>query len=481
MACAALLRYRRPMREMMLGTLLAVSLAACDDGDGAPADAEVPEQDGGDGGGAEDAGEKDAGVDAAACHTAGDAGPPPEQDAGAPAAAPSAGCGAPSFPEGTGLRRHPYLQSVTRTSARVAWTSRTGGAGVVRIASSPDGPWTDFEATAEEFTTARTGDTEDYVAYDATLEGLEPNEAYCYEVLEDGEVLATGLELHTAWDGDARPVRILAFGDSGNASPEQRAVRDAFMEREHDVFLHLGDMAYGDGTFVEFEERVFGIYRDFMHRVPSFPTIGNHEYKTDGGQPYLDVYYLFEQALREQDQERYYSFDYGNVHFVSLDSNGEMLIPIALDTAGRIEDDMLDWLADDLASSDADWKVAFFHHPPYSSSDRGLNDAVINHLVPLLEAGGVDLVLVGHDHHYERTVPLKGGCAAPADRGAITYIIAGGGGAGIRDAAGDWFTASFDDEVNSFLTLEIHGCKATGETVDLRGETIDRFTLWGCE
>lgn len=407
--------------------------------------------------------------------------PPP--DPGTPEPPPRADCGSPAFAQPSTLRRYPYLQSVTTTSARIAWTATGDAAGTVRFATTSAGPWTEVVATAEAFTTTRTGDSEAYTALDATLENLEPNRAYCYEVLVDGAPVATGLTFQTAWQGAERPIRILAFGDSGNASPEQLAVRDAFMQREFDLFLHLGDMAYGEGTFVQFEERVFGVYRDFMHRVPSFPTIGNHEYNTDNGQPYLDVYYLFEQALRETDQERYYSFDYGNVHFVSLDSNDEMLLPIQLDLDEAIDDDMIDWLRTDLSRSDATWKIAFFHHPPFSLyADRGDNAGVLNQIIPALREGEVDLILVGHDHHYVRSLPIRGDCPVPGGEGAIPFIIVGSGGAGLTTFADedDWYVAAKDDTVHAFLSLTVHGCSGRGEAIDIQGRTIDSFELNGC-
>ena len=466
--------------------LLALTLAlACGDDDGAGRDAGVDGGvDGGRGAGG-DAG-MDASVDGGECSSRPDAAPPDLPDTGPLAPAPELDCGTPSFPEGTGLRRWPYLQSVTPTSARVAWTSTTGGRGVVRVAPSPDGPWTEVEASAESFPTARTDDSEDYVAFDATLAELEPSSAYCYEVVEDGTVLASNLTLRTGWVGAGaeegrRPLRILAFGDSGSGNDDQRALRDVFIEEEFDLFLQLGDIAYGDGTFVELEQNNFAIYRDFLHRVPSWPTIGNHDDKTDRAQPYRDVYYLPEMALREEDQERYYSFDQGNVHFVSIDTNDATLIPIAIDIRDTVTDDMLDWLADDLAASDAEWKIVFFHHPPYTSSSRDPNGVVRQQVVPLLEAGGVDLVLAGHDHHYERTLPMQGGCVAQPDDTGITYIIAGAGGAGLRgDVTPQFWHAASDDTVHSYVRLTIHGCVARGEAVSAEGEVLDSFELGGC-
>lgn len=394
---------------------------------------------------------------------------------------PMVDCGGPQFPEGTGLRRYPYLQSIEPTSARIAWTSTTGGNGIVRIAESADGPWSEFAAESRLFETTYTADVEDYFAFDATVTDLSPNSAYCYEVVEDGEVLARGLSLGTAWEAeDDRTVRILAFGDSGDGSDAQKGLRDQMLTRDFDIFLHLGDMAYGSGTFTEFEAHVFDIYRDLLHEVPAYPAPGNHEYMTEVGQPYLDVYYLWEQALRDTDQERYYSFDYGDVHFVSLDSNGETLLPAAIDTEDLMDDDMLDWLEADLAASDKPWKIAFFHHPPYTSSERDPNVLVRNGLLPLLEAGGVDLVLCGHDHHYERTKAIKGGDPVLHEEGGIYYFVVGSGGAGLRVATGDWWTEAVYDQNHAFLDLRVRGCTAIGQAISIDGDVIDEFELDGC-
>ena len=472
---------------LSLFTAMALVAVACGDDDTDP-DAGPPDQ------GPPDLGPPDLGPpvdmgqpDLSWCTTPPTTAPPAPPDPGPAAEPPAEDCGEPIFPAGTPLRRWPYLQSVTPTTAKVVWTSTGGGDGSVRIRAAGDTTWLAIGADAELFDVARTADTEDYSAYLAVIEGLEPSSAYCYEVVEDGEVLATNLTLRTGWVGagateGSRPLRILAFGDSGSGSPEQAALRDVFMEEDYDLFLHLGDMAYGDGEFVEFEANMFAVYRDLLHRVPSWPTIGNHEMKTDSGQPYLDVYYLPEQAWREEENEYYYSFDQGNVHFVSLDSNGERLVPIALDSAGNVDDDMVDWLADDLASSDAEWKIAIFHHPPYSSSSRAPNGLVRDQLLPVLEAGGVDLVLVGHDHHYERTVPMAGGCVAEDPLSGITYIVAGAGGAGLRfDVTEQWWAATSNDQKHSFFRMTIHGCELRGEAVTIDGELIDEIVLDGCD
>lgn len=428
----------------------------------------------------------DAGFDAAPspeeCMGAAMGTPPEIPDPGTPVPGPVLDCGTPEIVAGTSLWRWPYLESATQTSVRIAWTTRnTGGRGVVRYATSPAGPWTEVEAATELFEATRTAQAEDYVAYDATLGGLIAGSAYCYEIVEDGVVLARNLRFETAWLGAERPVRMLVLGDSGTGSDGQLAVRDALMEGQYDLFLHMGDMAYGDGRYDEFEAYFFDVYRDLMHSVPVFPAIGNHEYITNVGRPYRDVYHLLENAWREEDRELYYSFDYGNIHFTCLDSNEASLIPIYLDTNGRMTDDMFDWMIDDITGSDAEWKIVFMHHPFYSSSERGIRTNNIERFRVLLEQAGVDLILAGHDHHYERTNPLRDGCNAMLPDG-LPEIIAGGSGASLRTIAEDrWFSARAYNDDYTYLELEVHGCGLHGRAINSAREVVDEFDLYGCD
>lgn len=448
------------LRTIVLA-LIASLVASCG-GDGTPTDA------------ATDSVDDSAPLDSAPADTgAPDAAPP---DAGPP---PSP-CGFPELLEDNGLRRWPHLQSMTPNSTIIAWSSTTGGDAVLRYRVSPDGPWSEVAANSEVFDVARTGDDEDYVAYDAALTGLGEDTDHCYEIVEDGVVLARGLTFHTAWTRSDKALRILSFGDSGDGGLAQGFLRMEMLRHDYDVLVHLGDMAYSNGTYEEFEENYFGMYQELMHRLPQYTTIGNHEYNTDLGDPYIETLHLFEMALRPEHQERYYSFDYGDIHFVSLDSNGEMLATVS----DGASDDMLDWLEMDLAGTDKTWIIAFFHHPPYSSSERASGAATNTQrdlVVPILEAGGVDLVLVGHEHHYERTVPIRDDAPAVDDSTAITYVVAGAGGAGLRPVLGEWFTAATNDNRHNFLRLTVEGCTATGEIISVEGVELDRFVVDGCD
>ncbi len=388
---------------------------------------------------------------------------------------PAGPCGEP-VEVGLDIVRAPYLQSVLPDSARVAVTSTRLDVATVRYSVLGSGDWFEVEANTRTFPTSETRDLFEYHAYDARIGGFAPGDTVCYEVWLGGVPIFAGGHFETAFTSHERPVSIFAIGDSGTGSAGQLAVRDRLAEIDADVFLHLGDIAYGDGTFFQFERYVFDVYAPILARLAMWPTPGNHEYNTLNARPYIDIFYLPEMAMRAEDQEYYYSFDYGNVHFVSIDSNEYRL----LTTVGDDGADMLDWLEADLAASTAEWKIAFMHHPPYSSSERAPNTGVRGLLVPIFERYDVDLVLAGHDHHYERTHTLLGGEPVD-DSDAPTYVVSGAGGAGLRDVFGDTFTAATYNERHSLLHLVIDGCTATGQAINDQGEVVDEFELDGCD
>ncbi len=157
-----------------------------------------------------------------------------------------------------------------------------------------------------------------------------------------------------------------------------------------ELLLALGDNAYESGTEQEFQDRMFTPMAALLRQVPLFPSLGNHEYVTNQGQPYLDNFYL--PANNPAGTERYYSFDWGPVHFVALDSN----CAIGLASPDRCTlAAQKSWVAQDLAATRQPWKVVFFHHPPWSSGEHGSQLTMRREFGPLFEQYGVDLVLTG--------------------------------------------------------------------------------------
>jgi PKD repeat protein len=173
----------------------------------------------------------------------------------------------------------------------------------------------------------------------------------------------------------------------------------------------LGDNAYPNGTDSEYQAAVFNMYPVMLRQSVLWPAYGNHDGQSADADTQTGAYYdMFtlpksgEAGGVASGTEAYYSFDFGNVHFVCLDS-----FESSRSTSGA----MLTWLENDLDATTKDWIVAYWHHPPYSrgSHNSDLEAALIDMRVnanPILEAHGVDLVLTGHSHSYERSFLIDG-------------------------------------------------------------------------
>lgn len=369
-------------------------------------------------------------------------------------------CGAPQQvsppPE---LARWPVLQAVTATAAVVTWGVRSDASARVRY-----GLGYARTATAAELGVTMIGGAPLRLLA-ARMPGLEPGGGTCYQIELGGQVLATGLRVRSAPAVTGVTVRFNVLGDFGAGTWAQRRVRAQLEQVPADLLITTGDNAYPDGTFEEFEARVFDVYRHIFSRMPVFPSAGNHDYRSDDARPYLTEFVLPENAWRAADRERYYSFDWGPVHFVALDT--ERPLKEVRPGAG---DDMADWLAADLAAHTRPWTVVYLHRPPFTASARHKGNAeVASILVPLFEAHGVDVVFAGHNHIYERFKPRNG----------VTYVTTGGGGAHAYPA-GESPDLELTSDDYHFVAAEAGACTFTARAVNASGEEIDRFTFTRC-
>jgi hypothetical protein len=342
------------------------------------------------------------------------------------------GDGAPTALGERLLWRHPYLQSVRGRSAIVAAGIRGSKRIEVRVTRPGD------EAVAE---VPLLGDR----LAAAHVTGLEQGLLYCYQLAGDGGALTAPGPLRTAAP-PGRAVRLVVLGDTGTGSDAQRAIAARLGEVHFDLALFLGDLAYPDGTAAQLDARFFGVYRDLLRLVPAFTAIGNHDRATRGGAPYLASMFL-------PGRERYYSFDWGDVHFVAIDTT-------------RVGREQLEWLDLDLNTTDRSWVIVFGHHPLYSSSFRGPRTILRRRFLPILRRHRVDLVLAGHEHHYERFRPI----------GGVTGVVSGGGGGRLTRSYGGAATAARAD-VHHFLHIEVSPVALLLRAISIDGVEIDRLEL----
>lgn len=357
----------------------------------------------------------------------------------------------PSDEEEHALARAPYLQLATPTSICVVWRTHGPIEPIVKYGTAPDRldrtargtnilarvalpkGMTNLTPEARMLlkpTYARLPKLHSAPAglaqYEATLTYLKPNTRYYYALFHGEKRLTPPDPTYTfvthPKPGTERPARIWVVGDSGVGKEPQTSVHRTMTElvkredRPLDFFIHVGDMAYSKGRDVEFQTRFFDMYEPTLRQTVCWPAMGNHEGATSKGTngigPYFDAYVVptrGEAGGVPSGTEAYYAFDYGQMHFICLDSHDLDRTP-----AGA----MAQWLKADLERTRASWLIAFWHHPPYtmgshnSDKDKQLKE-MRTYIMPMLESAGVDLVLTGHSHIYERSMLIDGAYATP--------------------------------------------------------------------
>jgi hypothetical protein len=371
--------------------------------------------------------------------------------------------------------RQPYLQQVADDSAILVWATRQSGAATARVNGRT------FNAVSTRYSTARTGLTYDYYQHEATITGLSSGTTYSYELRVSGIVAASGSSFRTAPATGA--IKFIAFGDSGIGSTAQRNLASRMNTESFDFAVHLGDIAYGAAntsgaaTYATYQSWFFDIYRNWLSRKAFFPSMGNHDSRStnNNGRAYLDLFVLPRDAgasAYPDHAERYYSFDYGPVHFVALDTEFAFQDPTRRQA-------QLAWLRSDLSSTSKLWKIAFWHRAPYNAKgEHGSDLAVRQAFGPVMEQYGVQLALTAHEHTYERTVPWRE--STDSARQAVTYVVSGGGGARLYPAGFTSWTAYSLSYYHYLRVNVVNDCVLRTDTIDASGVVRDPFTLDRC-
>ncbi len=331
---------------------------------------------------------------------------------------PLTSCSQKQHPE---LIRGPYLQQASPTTVLVRWRTDALCRSRVRFGTSAG----NLQQTSDDLALV--------TEHKVLLKDLQPSTRYYYSIgsIKDtlqGDTANYFYTLPPQATAD-QTLRIAALGDCGNNSVNQRDCRDKMIEylgNEHlNAWILLGDNAYSYGTDAEYQTNFFGIYKDkLLKQVPLFPAPGNHDYRdvdfsSEVAKQTHVVSYFQNFSMPENGQcggvpshnSSYYSFDIGNIHFLSLDSYGQVEKTSLWDTTGP----QVTWIKEDLEqlNPSSTWVVAYWHHPPYTmgshNSDREKDlIAIREQFIPILERYGVDLIICGHSHVYERSDLMNG-------------------------------------------------------------------------
>jgi hypothetical protein len=242
-------------------------------------------------------------------------------------------------------------------------------------------------------------------------------------------------------------VRFLVIGDTGTGTDKQHELAQVMLRYRQafpfEFVLMMGDNMYGSEKAVDYKQKFENVYRPLLdQKVKFYASLGNHD---ESNQRFYEFFNM--------EGQEYYRFKKGNTSFYSLNSN-------------YMDKKQVDWLNEKLATDTATWKIAFFHHPPYSSGGKHGSDTKLREIVePIFVKYGMNVVFTGHEHFYERTKPQKG----------IYYFISGSGGK-LRKGdvkKGSPLTEKAYDRDMSFMLVEISDNQMHFQVISRTGETVD--------
>ena len=355
----------------------------------------------------------------------------------------------------SGITKGPVLLSVSADRAAIMWETDAEGQGKLCYGKSPTLRKC-VDSTAEKVqykATTPKGQTIQKTAFihKVWLEGLEPAQVYNYRV--DGAGLQSKTyEFHTA-PSDSNEVTFVVYGDSRTNPDIHRKLIELMKTRNVDFVVHTGDLASRGNQYEQWGTQFFAPVKGLAETIAFYIAKGNHE--GSGGN--------FEKLLIPPGQGNSFSFNYGPVHYLCLDN-------VSKDARSK---ELLRLIAADAASSRAQWKFVSYHVPSLNFgghwSDWGYPDAL-----PSLAKAGVDFVITGHSHQYERFWPVEPPAATNGSH--VTYITAGGGGAPLYEIEPALYHASAR-QIHHFCLFHIKGSKLTMDTIDVNGSIIDHLEI----
>jgi hypothetical protein len=387
------------------------------------------------------------------------------------------------------------------------------------------------------------------ILYRAVLPNLEFDQQYYYRVsMMAKPIIEADFETRSKKPAS----RFVVFGDCGVGSPAEAEIAYQVYLKKPEFILIAGDNVYSRGQVSEYLQKYFPYYNredagpdkgaPLMRSIPFYLSPGNHDVAAADLAKYPDglaCYYYFDlplngpvfkntviatgteeqvAAFRQVTGSRFpgmsnFSFDHGNVHITCLDSNPHI---------NANDPELISWIENDVKSSKATWKIVAFHHPGFNSSNAHYEGQWMRALAPVFERSGVDLVMNGHVHNYQRSYPLhfepkKDSTGKPEigsnGRGrvdgkftfdkkfngkkktrpkGVIYIVTGAGGAGLYDTAfsnkpkswvhtpaENWmpFTVKLISHTHSFSMIETEKDRLILQQFDTKGKELDKIVL----
>ena len=337
----------------------------------------------------------------------------------------------------------PYVQNVRSDGITISWEDEVISEGMVHYGKTKE--------LGHTLSDARNSNL-----HELMLTGLDPETVYFYQVESAGKKSEV-FHFRTAVNENS-PFSFAVYGDNKNGPFNHEKLARLISENEPDFVLHNGDLVERGGVHKQWVKLFFTPAREMISHIPLFTIIGNHE---DNDENYYNYF------SPPTDNKAWYSFDYGNAHFVILQSDEEFMME---------DSTQVKWLKKDLAANQHQtWRFVLLHKPPFSSGGQHYVKTRIKMkelIVPIFNEYRVDMVLSGDDHNYERTVPIGSKNAAMP----ITYVVCGNGGTPMRYVIPSSWTR-VAKRVFGFTKIALDGTSMHYRHLTLEGEVLDEFTL----
>lgn len=425
------------------------------------------------------------------------------------------------------ITRGPYLQLLSTNSTQLRFRTDVDSKPNILIGKSP---------SSLNRTIKQTISTKEH---EISIDSLTSNTRYYYKIVTPTQTLGDSTYFFQTAPAKGSKSKI-SFWSTGDMFPGQQQLdsyegfKKYIGNKYTNLYITVGDNVYMGASDSDFQTNFFQVYQNgpILKQSGMFPSVGNHDYdytsqkQDDPMIPYFQNFTLPTKGEMNgvpSNSEAYYSFDYGNVHFICLDSYA-----YGKDNQRLFDgpSEQLTWLKKDLEANKQDWTIVFFHYPPYTKgsydSDAKNPDATYNNryniplvnlrtlLVPIFDKYKVDLVLTGHSHVYERSKPLLGhtgtsdtfdpklhnpasssgkyngeenSCPylfANTNQNGTIYVVNGVGG-GTKKPLSDFPHKAMyysNASVNGSFYVEIENNRFDAKFLDTNGDVLDKFTIF---
>jgi calcineurin-like phosphoesterase family protein len=307
----------------------------------------------------------------------------------------------------------PYLQQVTDTSFSVLWETSGSAKGMILWGEA------EFNVLKPNLREKAEENVDQYF-HRIMVKGVKPGGAYFYKVVtvsRAGDTIASPITPINIPDYSKMPISFAVIGDTQFEHKQEiwGPLSELIFQERPSFVIHVGDLVGYGPNKSDWVNEFFKPARNLLRFYPLYPTLGNHEQNSEWYFRYFDL----------PEPEWFYTIKKGNVLFIFADTHRDIL-------PGSEQYDRLEKV---LASAQEEWKIMVHHHPVYVSEEGFYGNTWYQkavhgdpneiHLKKLYEMYGVDLVLNGHAHFYERTWPIANDSINTQN--GVTYITTGGG------------------------------------------------------